>query len=187
MTVKLLALAASTRAGSLNKHLLTIAVALAEQAGAKVTVLDYAECDAPLYRDEVGAALPKGAQVLGDALRAHDGLLLASPEYNWSIPGELKNLIDWLSTSKTSPFRDRAALLMCASPSVRGGISGLQQLSVPLEHLGMWVYPQLIGIGDAKTQLSADCIARDADQNHLALNVKKFVRAVRALRGIDHA
>ena len=186
MTVRLLALAASTRKDSLNKQLLAIAVGLAQQAGAQVTVLDYAECDAPLYRDE-GKTLPKGAQRLSETLQAHDGLLLASPEYNWSIPGELKNLIDWLSVDATAPLRDRAALLMCASPSVRGGISGLQQLSVPLEHLGMWVYPQLIGIGDAASQLNADSIARDADNNHLAQNVRKFVRAVAALRGVANA
>ena len=187
MSVKLLALAASTRADSLNKMLLSVAVSLVQSEGAEVTVIDYSACDAPLFRDQENAPLPEAVRMLSHAVRTHDGLLLASPEYNWSIPGELKNLIDWLSVDPTGPLTSGTALLMCASPSVRGGIVGLQQLSVPLAHLGMRVFPQLIAVGDAKTQLNADRIARDADQQHLATTIHDFVQYTAALKGIRHA
>ena len=186
MTVKLLALAASTRPESLNKRLLAVAVAQAQAAGANVTVLDYAACEAPFYTGHGDTRLPHGVEVLSHALRAHDGLLLASPEYNWSIPGGLKNLIDWLSLDHTTPLRGRTALLMCASPSARGGISGLQHLRVPLEVLGMWVYPQLIGIGDAANQLNPTALAREKDHLHLATSMQDFIRATSALR-VSHA
>lgn len=182
MTVKLLSIAASTRTGSHNARLVTLAARAAEGAGATVTTLDYAGCDAPIYHGDHKGPLPKGAVILSEAIAAHDGLLLASPEYNWSIPGGLKNLIDWLSVDRSAPLKGRTALLMCASPSTRGGISGLQHLQVPLEVLGMWVYPQLIGIGDAANQITDSGIAKAKDQNHLVECVNDFVRATKALR-----
>ena len=176
MSVKLLALAASVRANSHNKRLLDIAIAHAKAAGAQVTIMDYAECDAPIYRGEDSPTLPAGVKKLSDALKAHDGLLLASPEYNWSIPGALKNLIDWLSVDSTAPLKGRSALLMCASPSIRGGILGLNQLSLPLAHLGMYVYPHLIAIGDAAGQLTATSITNPKDADFLAHCVTDFIR-----------
>ena len=182
MSVKLLALAASTRTASHNRRLLTLAADEATRAGAHVTMLDYAACEAPIYHCDHTGPLPMGAARLADAIRECDGWLLASPEYNWSIPGGLKNLIDWLSVDPTAPLKSRTALLMCASPSTRGGISGLQHLQVPLEVLGMWVYPQLIGIGDAVQQIEETGLRRDKDQRHLVACVHDFVRATKALR-----
>ena len=176
MSVKLLALAASTRPESLNKKLLAIAVAHAQKAGAEVTVYDYATCETPIYRDDASQPYPASAKALGEALRAHDGLLLASPEYNWSMPGSLKNLIDWLSVERPMSLKGKHALLMCASPSVRGGILGLNQLSVPLNHLGVYVYPHLIAVGDAESQITANGIAGAKDAGFLAECVADFVR-----------
>jgi NAD(P)H-dependent FMN reductase len=184
---RLLALAASTRSDSLNKRLLAVAATIAEAAGATVTTFDYADCTAPLYEGEPAPPLPPGAKRLSDALRAHDGMLLATPEYNWSIPAALKNLIDWLSVDPAAPLKGRTALLMCASPSLRGGISGLQQLNIPLAHLGMFVYPQLIGVGDADTQVGDAIINREKDHVHLSDCVRDFVRITTALRSKSHA
>ena len=174
MKVKLLALAASYRNDSLNRKLLDAAIPLAEAAGASVTRLDYAALESPPYRGEHDA-LPDGALQFADALLEHDGLLLASPEYNWSVPGSLKNLIDWLSVDDRAPLARRTALLMSASPSVRGGLSGLQHLRVPLEALGMWVYPQMIGIGGGT-------LAKPKDKERLADFVQDFVRSTKGLR-----
>lgn len=183
----LLALAASTHPTSLNKRLLALAVAQAKSAGATILSLDYAECEAPLYHGNHEAKLPAGAAKLSEAIQASDGILLASPEYNWSIPGALKNLIDWLSVDRAAPLQGRTALLFSATPSVRGGISGLQHLRVPLEVLGMWVYPQVIGIGEAPSQLTETGLARPKDQQRLVTCVHDFVRATAALQGKTHA
>ena len=62
--------------------------------------------------------------------------MIASPEYNASIPGVLKNAIDWVSRFRPQPFHERHGLLLSASPSMVGGNRSLWALRVPLEHLG---------------------------------------------------
>ena len=184
MTVKLLGIAASYRTPSLNRQLLEAAVVLAETDGAEVTLRDYAAYDAPLYRgEEPGTELPKGARLLSDDMLGHDGMLLAAPEYNWSIPGGLKNLIDWLSVDSRQPLTGKTALLMCASPSARGGVTGLQHLRTSLEVLRLWIYPQMICIGRAHEQLRDGHLASDADRTHLSKSVVDFLRATAALKG----
>lgn len=175
MSCSLIAFAASTRADSLNRKLLEIAVAHAKAAGALVTTFDYATLEAPVYHND-DSPLPEATKRLGAALAASDGILLASPEYNWSMPGSLKNLIDWLSVMNPMPLKGKRAFLMCASPSVRGGILGLQQLSVPLSHLGVHVYPHLIAIGEADAQLSTQGIGNRKDAAFLKECVTDFVR-----------
>lgn len=178
---KLLALAASYRSQSLNKQLLALASGLAEQAGARVTWLDYAALEAP-YRGETDPAqLPASMRQFAQALREHHGILIAMPEYNWSMPGALKNMLDWLSIDPTNTLAGKTALLMCASPSTRGGISGLQQLRTPLEVMGCWVYPQLIGIGQVAGSFGDMALDRAADHAHLVASVNDFVRATHAL------
>lgn len=183
---KLLALAASYRQPSLNKQLLQLAVAEAKKNGATVTVLDYAALEAPIYRGEgVADALPAPIETFSKALAAHDGILLATPEYNWSIPGGLKNILDWISVDPRAPLNGKTALLLCASPSTRGGLSGLQALRTPLECMGCWIYPQMIAIGRAHEQLASDRLTRESDQQHLTFCVTDFLRATNAL--VTHA
>lgn len=183
---KILAFAASYRQPSLNRQLLDLAVAEARANGATVSVLDYAAMEAPIYRGEVVKDnLPAPIEALSHAIRSHDGLLIATPEYNWSIPGGLKNILDWLSVDPRSPLGNKTALLMCASPSVRGGISGLQALRTPLECMGCWLYPQVVTVGRAQEQLQPDRLARESDQQHLLYCVTDFLRATNAL--VNHA
>lgn len=177
MRPRLIAFAASYRTESYNQQLLALAVREAEAAGAEVTVLDYASLEAPFFRDtdENGVALPKGIERLAQALLAHDGLIVASPEYNWSMPASLKNLIDWLSVDPRAPLTGKTALLLTATPSTRGGITGLTQLRTPLMHLHVWVYPQLIGIGQCETALSAKGFTNERDRAYLHMHMAAFI------------
>ena len=178
--VRILTLAASLREPSLNKKLLALAQHPLKAAGARITEVEYANFDAPIY-SATTKTLPQGAARFADALLAHDGIVVAVPEYNWSIPGGLKNLIDWVSIDDRNPFAGKVALLMCASPSSRGGIMGLSQLREVLQVLGCWVYPQIIGIGKADGQLTPDGLTKAADQEHFTRSVTNFVRATNAL------
>lgn len=179
--MKLLALAASYREHSLNRALLDIAAAIAKDAGAQVTMLDYPKLEAPIYRGEaVVDELPEPLEAFSLLLRGHDGMILATPEYNWSIPGGLKNIIDWLSVDPRAPLNGKTALLMSATPSMRGGFSGLQHLRIPLETLGCFVYPQMIGIGRAQEQLKGNRLARESDQQHVQFCVSDFIRTTKA-------
>ena len=84
---KILAFAGSTRKGSYNKLLAKVAMKGAEQAGAEVTYLDLRELKLPVYDGDLEErdGLPEGATRFKAMLEAHDGLLIASPEYNSSI------------------------------------------------------------------------------------------------------
>jgi chromate reductase len=92
---KIIALSGSLRRGSYNTALLRLAIAAAP-AGCEIELASIREI--PLYDGDVDAAgQPAEVVALKEKIAAADGLLLASPEYNYSLPGTLKNAIDWLS------------------------------------------------------------------------------------------
>src|SRR5215217_6330220 len=119
---KIAAFAGSLRAGSLNKKLLAIAADAARAAGAEVTVVDLRELALPLFDQDIedASGLPEGAKRFKAILRGSDGFLIASPEYNSSVTGALKNAIDWASREETDDepalvaFRGKTAALIAA-------------------------------------------------------------------------
>lgn len=182
--MKLVSLAASFRVNGNNQKLVDIASGIAKGEGAEIISLDYGATESPFYReDNPNAPLPAGAQLVADALKDADGIVIAMPEHNWSFPASLKNLIDWLSTTTQFPFAGKTALLMCATPSRRGGVVGLQQLRVPMELLGAWVYPQVIGIGNIYQTMTDEGLSDARDLSFLTHCVKDFVRVTRAMKG----
>src|SRR5688572_20318382 len=95
---RILALCGSLRAGSLNRRLLDLAVRAASRAGAEVDPVESQALNLPLYDGDVEqAGVPEGVAALKSRVASSAGLLIASPEYNHSIPGGLKNALDWLS------------------------------------------------------------------------------------------
>src|ERR1700761_7015097 len=100
---KIIAFAGSLRTGSWNKKLAALAAAVARKAGAEVTIVDLRELALPLYDQDIedSAGLPEGAKRFKNLLRASDGMLIASPEYNSSITAALKNAIDWASRAES--------------------------------------------------------------------------------------
>jgi chromate reductase len=99
MTPRILAFAGSTRGESFNKKLVQIAVKGARGAGADLTLLDLEDFPLPLFDQDLEAehGMPDNGTKLKRLFIDHDGLLVASPEYNSSITAVLKNAIDWLS------------------------------------------------------------------------------------------
>jgi chromate reductase len=77
----------------------------------------------PLYNADVqnASGFPADVTALADAIRAADAVMIVSPEYNWSIPGVLKNAIDWLSRLKEQPFKDKPVAVQSAAPGLLGG------------------------------------------------------------------
>ena len=136
MTVKLLAFAGSTRTGSLNQALLDLAVADARARGAEVTAIRLKDFALPLYDGDLEASdFPAKARELKALFQTHHGFLIASPEYNGSLSGVLKNAIDWASRptdgegmTALSAFRGKVAGLMGASISPFGGLRGITHL-----------------------------------------------------------
>ena len=96
-TLRLLGLAGSLRTRSFNRSLLEAGRELTP-AGTTITVYEHL-ADIPPFNEDLEANPPLGVTRLRQALQAADGLLIATPEYNQSLPGVLKNVIDWLSRS----------------------------------------------------------------------------------------
>ena len=156
--VRVLVFAASLRSESLNARLARLAAQAIEEQGGVVDLATMAEFDAPSYDGDVEVAegLPPAAAEFCRRLSANDAFVMASPEYNASMPGVLKNAIDWVSRFRPQPFHARHGLLLSASPSMVGGNRGLWALRVPLEHLGARVFPDMFSLAQAHQAFDAD-------------------------------
>ena len=149
--MRLLAFAASLKRESFNRKLINLAVELARAAQVEVDLADFREFDMPLYDADLqnSAGFPEGARELARRIQAVDGLMIASPEYNYSLPGTLKNAIDWVSRMKPMPLRGKHGVLLAASTSLVGGSRGLWALRVPLEGLGVVLLPDMFALAQA--------------------------------------
>jgi chromate reductase, NAD(P)H dehydrogenase (quinone) len=155
-TIKILAFAGSARQDSFNKTLVKIAAGGAKSTGAEVTYLDFRDLPLPLFDEDLEAAagLPDNVYKLKAMLKAHQGWLIACPEYNSSITPLLKNAIDWASrpaANETSLecFKDKVVGLMSASPGALGGLRGLVHVRSILSNIGVLVLPDQMAIGQA--------------------------------------
>lgn len=156
--MRILAFAASLKEDSLNRRLLGLAARLAAEGGAEVEVADFRDFVCPNYDADLEAAegVPAAAVLLGKRLDEVDGILLSSPEYNSSLPGTLKNTIDWVSRLKPHPWRGKSGVLLAVSDGAFGGIRGLWQLRIPLEVLGVALLPDMYVLPMGKTAFNED-------------------------------
>ena len=182
--VNVLVLAASLRADSLNRKLAALAVRVAEQTGATVDLATMHDFDVPAYDGdaETGVGIPHGAKEFGRRLEASDAFILASPEYNASMPGVLKNLIDWTSRLRPQPFGERHGLVMSASPSMVGGNRGLWALRVPLEHLGARIFPDMFSLSMAHKAFDGEDLADQVLRARFDKTVTAFLSLAEAAR-----
>ena len=149
--VRVLVFGASLRQGSLNDRLAALAARVVHEKGGVADLASMMEFDCPAYDQDVerDEGVPGGAERLRDRLTMADALMIASPEYNASMPGFLKNTIDWVSRIRPQPFNGKQTMLISASPSMVGGNRGLWALRIPLEHLGARVYPDMFSLAQA--------------------------------------
>jgi chromate reductase, NAD(P)H dehydrogenase (quinone) len=153
---RLLAFAGSLRTPSLNKKLVAIAAQGARDAGAGVTLIDLRDLPMPIYDgdDEAEHGLPENARTFKRLLMDHNGVLIATPEYNSQFPAVLKNVIDWASRRENdekplAAFAGKVAGVMSASPGGFGGLRGQAVLRSQLAYLGMVTVPSRIGVAHA--------------------------------------
>ncbi len=176
---RILAFAGSTRSDSLNKKLVRVAATGAAAAGADVTVIDLRDYPLALYDgdDETRAGLTEHAKKLKQLFLNHDGLLIASPEYNGGMSAVLKNAIDWVSRPASSDepglacFRGKVAVIMSASPGGVGGIRGLAQLRSVLSHIQILVLPEQIALPLAHEAFNAEGTLKEAKRQAAVENL----------------
>ena len=153
--IKLVFFAGSSRRDSLNKQLAQAAAHAAKGAEVETTFIDLADFDIPMFNADLEHDIGTPADVtkLKAALNDCDGIFIASPEYNGSYTGLLKNTIDWMSRhnddEEITPFRDAIVAISSASPGPRGGLSGLSFLRLVINHIGGIVIPTQAAIGGA--------------------------------------
>lgn len=183
--VKILAFAGSARRASFNKKLVKIAAEGAKAAGADVTYLDFRDLPLPLYNQDLEEAegLPDNARKLKTLMKAHQGFLIACPEYNSSITPLLKNAIDWASRSEPGEpslacFKEKVAALMSASPGGLGGLRGLVHVRAILGNIGVLVLPDQKAIGHAHDCFDENGKLKDESQRSAILQLGSKLAAV---------
>lgn len=139
--MRLFIFAASLRTESFNKKLATLIAQKLEGLGAEVDHANFRDFDVPLYDGDLEAdsGIPDGTQALADRIAVADGVVIVSPEYNYGVPGTLKNAIDWLSRIRPYPTIGKPCFLASAAPGLVGGARGLIALRPTLSILGMWL------------------------------------------------
>ena len=188
-SVRLLVFGASLREGSMNDKLASLAATVAQEKGATVERATMSDFECPPYDTDVelSAGIPAGAQALHDKLISVDGFMIASPEYNASMSGVLKNTIDWVSRFRPQPINGKQAYLMAASPSMTGGKVGLWALRQPLEHLGARTYPDMFALAQAHHAFNdAGRIADNKLQSWFEMTIECFIDLVEASKHYPH-
>jgi chromate reductase len=113
----------------------------------------------PLYNADLqsSSGFPSDVVALADAIRAADGVIIVSPEYNWTIPGALKNALDWISRLENHPFKQKPVAIQSATAGPVGGARMQYHLRMALTFLEAHVFgtPEVF-VGSAHTKFSAN-------------------------------
>lgn len=192
MTIKLLFLAGSARAESLNKKLAKYACSVAEKEGIEATFIDLKNYPMPIYNgdDEDAHGLPENAIALKKIFIEHDGIFIASPEYNSGYSALLKNTIDWLSRKHEEneknlvAFTGKVAAISGASPGALGGLRGLVPLRLLLGNIGMIVAPTQAALSKAHEAFDDTGNLANEQQAKMVHNVvTELIKVTKALKG----
>ena len=172
---KILAIGGSLREMAFTKRVLRIAADAAREAGAEVTTVDLRDYPMAIYDgdDHSRRGFDPHALRFQELAAQHDGFLISTPEYNGSIPGGLKNAIDWASRKSekygmVEAFKGKHAAIMTASPGAFGGIRCLAHLRGVLTIMLVHVLPLEIAVSFVAQKFDGDSPEMN-DENTLAL------------------
>lgn len=182
---RILVFAGSIRSASWNGRLAALAVKALALADADPTLISLSDYALPFYDGDLEQAegVPEAARRLHAQMTAHQGIFIASPEYNQSVTPLLKNAIDWVSRIRPenerapSPWKGRVFALGAASPGYYGGTRSLAHLRHILTlALGATVIPEQVSVPAAATAFAADGgLASERAQAQLETVVKRLI------------
>jgi len=188
---RLLFLAGSAREGSLNKRLARLAASIAEANGIPTGFADLGDYPLPLYDGdlETKEGVPENALKLERLMRVHQGIFIASPEYNAGMTPLLKNTIDWISRIKSDGapplevYKTRVFAIASAAPGAFGGVRGLIQLRQTLSiGVGALVLPDQMIVPRAGDAFDDEGHLKDKAQQEMLKDViLKLVRAAKLM------
>ena len=173
-------LSGSLRNDSLNTRLLHMVAKHFSSSASDIANLN--ELSIPLYNGDIETvAIPEGVQKLAKCIDQAQALIIASPEYNYSISGVLKNVIDWVSRVRPMPLKQKPILLMAASPGPIAGIRGLWHTRVPIEGLGNYVFPEMFSLGGSFQAFDDNGFVNPDDQKRFVATLDGFEKFSKAL------
>ena len=184
--LKVLVICGSLRKGSFNASVARALPALAPSEMSFTTAPSFANF--PIYNVDLHNAsdVPADVEAWAAAIRAADAVVIVSPEYNWSIPGGLKNAIDWVSRMKDNPFKEKPVALQSASGGQVGGARMQYHLRMTLTMVEAFLFgrPEVfVNFAakkiDEKTGELTDEPTKDIIKTQL-VGFAKFIRRVRA-------
>lgn len=184
-TLDIVGLCGSLRSGSINRAALNLAGSLMPQS-MQLDIVDWHEIP-PFDGDVFAKGYPPAVQALRDRIRRADGLVLATPEYNFSIPGVFKNVIDWLSRGEDQPFAHKPTAILSASPGPLGGARVQYDLRRVLLYVNAMVLtkPEVF-IGGAAAKFDAEGQCTDETTRKFVgdqmLAFEKWINEVRRMR-----
>ncbi|MAY70707.1 NADPH-dependent FMN reductase [Halomonas litopenaei] len=160
---RILVFAGSAREDSFNKRLARLMAQRIDELGGQATFVDLRDFPMPIYDGdlEAGEGLPEHASRLKRMFMEHQGLAIASPEYNGFITPLLKNTIDWVSRpdgdlGALEPYQHKVAAIVGASPGGLGGLRALPLLRQLLSNIGVTVLPDQLAVGGAGSAFHED-------------------------------
>ena len=181
--LKILGFAGSLRAGSYNKSLLRAAGELLPDD----TILEIFDlADIPPFNQDIEMNMPSKVKEFKSKIRKADAILIATPEYNYSVPGVLKNAIDWASRPYgDNSFDGKPVAIMSASPGMLGGVRAQYHLRQSFVYLNM--YPVngpdvLVNFAQQKFDTSGNLIDQDT-RKFLGQLLQNLVDWIRRLKG----
>jgi len=178
--MRLLFFAGSAREGSYNKKLARLAHHIAEANGIEAVLADLKDYPMPIYNGDLEAneGPPEPARAFKALLGEYQGVFIAAPEYNSSVPPLLKNTLDWVTRVRAKGetglevFKTRVFAISGASPGYYGAMRSLLHLRQILEiGMGAMVIPQQIAVPRAMDAFEADGSLKDKAQQNLCKSV----------------
>ena len=180
MTMIVLGLCGSLRRGSYNRRLLAAAAAELPR-GVSLEVLEGLADIPPYNQDDEDDATPEAVEALRDAITAADAVLIATPEYNASVPGQLKNALDWASRPfPHNALRGKPVAVVGASTGLFGAIWAQAELRKVLKAIGAHVVEGELPVGRAHDAFADDGGLDDPNlRSALAALVEQLLGEVR--------
>jgi chromate reductase len=189
---KTLMFAGSARKASTNKKLAALAASAAQEAGGEVTLVDLRDFEMPIYDGDLegDSGLPENAKRLKQIFVEHDGLFIASPEYNSSFLPLLKNALDWISGPHAEneqslwTYNGKVAALGAVGPGALGGLRGLVPLRMMLGNIGVTVIPKQVAISNGFSAFDEAGALNDEQQSQmLKTTINQLISTTRAMSG----
>lgn len=181
VALNVLTICGSLRKGSYNAIVQRALPSLAPEGMTIRAAPSFAEF--PLYNADVqnSTGFPAPVNILADAIQAADGVIIVSPEYNFSIPGGLKNAIDWVSRLPKQPFAGKPIALQSASPGPLGGARVQYDLRRAMVFLDAFTLnkPEIF-IGNCTTKLDETTgeIKDDVTRNFIKQQLAAFAKFI---------